>query len=47
MLEMLEKDEYIINDKVLNYRVDSNIIYLDMFYKVYSNITGTKRLFES
>lgn len=47
VIEMLKSDEYIISDKVLNYRVDSNIIYLDMFYKVYSNITGTKRLFES
>ena len=47
VIEMLKNDEYIISDKVLNYRVDSNIIYLDMFYKVYSNITGTKRLFES
>lgn len=39
---MLKTDEYIINEKLLNYRVDSNIIYMNIFYKVYANITDEK-----
>jgi len=42
--EMLDDDEYIISDKVLNYRVNSNTIYMNTFYKVYANITGTKEI---
>lgn len=42
MSSLLKKDEYIIGDKVLNYKVNSNTIYIDVFYKVYINITGFK-----
>ena len=42
--ETLKENEYIISDKVLNYRVNSNTIYMDVFYKVYSNITGIKEI---
>ena len=42
--ETLSKDEYIINDKVLKYRVNSNTIYMDIFYKIYANITDTKAI---
>lgn len=42
--EMLDKDEYIISDKVLNYRVNSNTIYMDIFYKIYSNIGENKEI---
>ena len=44
MNEMLKKDEYIISDKVLKYSVNSNTIYMDVFYKVYSNIAGIKEI---
>lgn len=44
MEEMLDKDEYIINDKVLKYSVNSNTIYMEVFYKIYANITGTKEI---
>ncbi len=40
----LGKDEYIISDKVLKYEVNSNTIVLEMFYKIYKNITGFKRI---
>lgn len=42
--EMLDEDEYIISDKVLKYSVNSNTIYMDIFYKIYANITGTKEI---
>lgn len=44
MQEMLDEDEYIISDKVLKYNVNSNTIYMDVFYKIYANITGTKEI---
>ena len=44
--ETLKKDEYIISDKVLNYRENRNTIYIDIFYKVYQNITGTREILE-
>ena len=42
--ETLGKDEYIISDKVLKYEVNSNTIVLEMFYKIYKNIAGFKRI---
>ena len=42
--EMLDEDEYIISDKVLKYSVNSNTIYMDIFYKIYANITGRKEI---
>ena len=42
--ETLKHDEYIISEKVLKYRVNSNTIYIDIFYKIYKNITGTKEI---
>ncbi len=42
--EMLKKDEYIISDKVLNYRENSNTIYMDIFYKIYQNITDVRKI---
>lgn len=42
--ESLRKDEYIISEKVLNYSRNSNTIYVDIFYKIYKNITGTKEI---
>lgn len=42
--ETLKKDEYIISDKVLKYSVNSNTIYMDIFYKIYANITDTKKI---
>jgi len=44
MNEMLKEDEYIISDKVLKYSVNSNTIYMDVFYKVYSNIAGAREI---
>ena len=35
----LSKDEYIISKKVLNYSVDDSKIMVDVFFKVYENIT--------
>jgi hypothetical protein len=45
IIEMLDNDEYIISDKVLNYRVNSNTIYMNIFYKIYSNIGESKEIF--
>ena len=42
--ETLKNDEYIISEKVLKYSVNSNTIYMDIFYKIYKNITGTKEI---
>lgn len=42
--DTLRKDEYIISEKVLNYSQNSNTIYVDIFYKIYKNITGTKEI---
>ena len=42
--ETLKNDEYIISEKVLNYSQNSNTIYVDIFYKIYKNITGTKEI---
>ena len=42
--ETLKNDEYIISEKVLKYSTNSNTIYIDMFYKIYKNITGTKEI---
>ena len=42
--ETLKDDEYIISEKVLKYNVNSNTIYMDIFYKIYKNITGTKEI---
>ncbi len=44
MKSMLDDGEYIISDKVLKYSVNSNTIYMDVFYKIYRNITGTKEI---
>lgn len=46
MLKMLEEDEYIIDDKVLKYSLNSNTIYMDVFFKVYKNITAVKEIIE-
>ena len=35
----LSKDEYIISKKALNYSVDDSKIMVDVFFKVYENIT--------
>ncbi len=42
--EKLKEDEYIISDRLLNYRVNSNTIYMNIFYKVYLNITDVKEI---
>ena len=42
--EMLDNDEYIISSKVLKYNVNSNTIYMDIFYKLYMNITDSKEI---
>jgi len=42
--ETLKDDEYIISEKVLKYSLNSNTIYIDIFYKIYKNITGTKEI---
>ena len=42
--ETLGNNEYIISEKVLKYNVNSNTIYMDVFYKIYKNITGTKEI---
>lgn len=44
MMQLLNEDEYIINDKVLKYTINSNTIYMDVFYKIYSNITGVMEI---
>lgn len=46
MKEKLKEDEYIIQDKVLKYGSNRNTIYIDIFYKVYANITGVKKIEE-
>ena len=46
MLKMLDEDEYIIDDKVLKYSLNSNTIYMDVFFKVYKNITAVKEIIE-
>lgn len=38
----LEKDEYIISKKTLNYEVNNSKIVVDVFFKVYENITDYK-----
>lgn len=38
----LEKDEYIISKKTLNYQVNNSKIIVDVFFKVYENITDYK-----
>lgn len=42
--ETLKFDEHIISEKVLKYSANSNTIYIDIFYKIYKNITGTKEI---
>lgn len=42
--ETLSESEYIISDNLLNYQVNSNTIYMSVFYRVYKNITGTKEI---
>ena len=44
MMQLLNEDEYIINGKVLKYTINSNTIYMDVFYKIYSNITGVMEI---
>lgn len=44
--DMLKENEYIISDKVLKLEVNSNTIYMDIFYKVMENITGVKEIQE-
>ena len=46
MLKTLDEDEYIIDDKVLKYSLNSNTIYMDVFFKVYKNITAVKEIIE-
>lgn len=46
MQSMLGEFDYIMGEKVLNYRVNSNIIYMEMFYKVYEDITSSKEIIE-
>ena len=46
MLKTLDEDEYIIDDKVLKYSLNSNTIYMDVFFKVYKNITAVKERIE-
>ncbi len=42
--ETLSESEYIISDNLLNYQVNSNTIYMSVFYRVYKNITATKEI---
>lgn len=42
--ETLSESEYIISDNLLNYQVNSNTIYMSVFYRVYKNITGVKEI---
>ena len=42
--EKIHSDEHIISEKLLKYRVNSNTIYMEVFYKVYANITGEKKI---
>lgn len=42
--ETLSESEYIISDNLLNYQVNSNTIYMSVFYRVYKKITGTKEI---
>lgn len=42
--ETLSESEHIISDNLLNYQVNSNTIYMSVFYRVYKNITGTKEI---
>lgn len=44
MEELLADDEYIIGYKVLKYSANSNTIYMDIFYKIYANITSTRKI---
>ena len=44
MKELLDEDEYIISYKVLKYSSNSNTIYMDIFYKIYANITSVRRI---
>ena len=42
--DILKNDEYIISEKVLKYNLNSNTIYMSIFYKVYENIAETKEI---
>ena len=42
--EKIHTDEHIISEKLLKYMVNSNTIYMEVFYKVYANITGEKKI---
>ena len=43
ILLSLDKDEYIINKKILNFSADDSKIKVDVFFKVYENITDYKK----
>ena len=40
----IKKGEYIISDRKLKYYQENQKIYLDMFFKVCEDITGTKEI---
>ena len=42
--EILKNDEYIIGEKVLKYNLNSNTIYMSIFYKVYENIAEAREI---
>ena len=43
---MLDKDEYIISEKVLKYNLNRNTIYMSIFYKVYENIAEAREIID-
>lgn len=44
--KMLDKDEYIISEKVLKYNLNRNTIYMSIFYKVYENIAEAREIID-
>lgn len=44
--DTLNDDEYVISSKVLNYYSNFDKVNVEMFFKVYKNITGVKEIFE-
>lgn len=44
ILNNLKKDEYIISKNTLNFHINSSKIYVDVFFKVYEDITNKKEI---